>query len=141
MSNKELDEILSHYKEIHSLVGYTVSCSKNDYVAYVKRGKKIVYKSREYYNPNDCVSNLLDKLAELTGGNKLAKVIANKTQLKSVGIDEDLTDKVVTAFDIDKYNGIGGKCSRIVADTQFEWLSEKGINADYLIPTKWLEFI
>lgn len=70
----------------------------------------------------------------------LAEVTATMPQLEEIGIDEDITHKLVRVYDIDKYNGIYPNCSRIVVDNEFEWLAKKGINVDYIIPTMWLSF-
>ena len=49
MSNKELDKILSHYKEVHGLVGYTVSCSKIIVMDAVKKPDPDLYS--DYRDP------------------------------------------------------------------------------------------
>jgi hypothetical protein len=46
----------------------------------------------------------------------------------------------VKVYDIDKYGGMYPPCSKIIVDSQFEWLKEKGIDADYIFPTRWLQF-
>jgi len=72
--------------------------------------------------------------------NRLAIVTATIEQLIEIGINEDITGKEVTVYDIDKYTGMYPPCSRIVVDNKFDWLAAKGINLDYIFPTRWLSF-
>jgi hypothetical protein len=69
---------------------------------------------------------------------RIGVVTATIQQLAEIGIDEDIVGKEVKVYDIDKYGGMYPPCSRIVVDNQFEWLAKKGINADYIFPTRWL---
>jgi len=69
-----------------------------------------------------------------------AVVTATIEQLSEIGIDEDITNKKVKVYDIDKYIGMYQPCSRIIVDNKFDWLAAKGINADYIFPTRWLSF-
>lgn len=71
---------------------------------------------------------------------RLAVVTATIEQLAEIGIDEDITGKEVKVYDVDKYGGMYPPCSRIVVDNKFDWLAAKGINADYIFPTRWLSF-
>jgi hypothetical protein len=71
---------------------------------------------------------------------RLATVDATVAQLKEIGVEEDLGGKEVKVYDIDKYGGMYAPCSGIIVDNQFEWLREKGVNADYIFPTRWLKF-
>lgn len=71
---------------------------------------------------------------------RLAVVTATIEQLAEIGIDEDITGKEVKVYDVDKYGGMYPPCSRIVVDNKFQWLAAKGINADYIFPTRWLSF-
>ena len=73
-------------------------------------------------------------------GFRIATVNATISQLKEIGIDEDLNGREVKVYDIDKYGGMYPPCSKIIVDNQFEWLKEKGIDADYIFPTRWLQF-
>ena len=69
---------------------------------------------------------------------RIAIVTATISQLAEIGIDEDLAGKEVKVYDVDKYGGMYPPCSRIVVDNKFDWLAAKGINADYIFPTRWL---
>jgi hypothetical protein len=65
---------------------------------------------------------------------------ATVDQLSEIGITEDINGKQVEVYDIDKYRGERNLCSRIVVDSKFYWLGEKGLNVDYIIPTSWIVF-
>ncbi len=73
----------------------------------------------------------------------MAKAIVTATieQLEQMGISGDITGEEVEVYDIDKFNGIGGLCSRIVTKNRNEFLASKGYISDYLITTKLLKFI
>lgn len=71
---------------------------------------------------------------------KKAKVTATLSQLKEIGIDEDIVGKIVDVYEIDKFSGMYAPCSRIVVDATFNWLKDKGLNVDYIFPTRWLDF-
>lgn len=69
-----------------------------------------------------------------------ATVDATVSQLREIGAEEDLNGREVKVYDIDKYDGMYAPCSRIVVDSQFEWLKQRGIHVDYIFPTRWLKF-
>ena len=70
-----------------------------------------------------------------------AKITATLAQLKEIGIDEDLVGRDVSVYDIDRYEGMYAPCSMVKLDSMFDNLGRKGINVDYIIPTRWLDFI
>ena len=72
-----------------------------------------------------------------------AIVKATKKQLEEIDINEDLTDKKVIVYDIDQYSGLVHPCSKIIIDSQFEWVKKLNpeIDLDYIIPTIWLKIL
>lgn len=91
--------------------------------------------------------NSKEKRSKRNGGkDNLANVFVEATitatieQLAEIGIDEDITNQKVKVYDIDKYGGMYPPCSRIVVDSKFNWLAKKGIDADYIFPSRWLWF-
>ena len=70
-----------------------------------------------------------------------AKVTATLAQLREIGIDEDLEGREVSVYDIDRYEGMYAPCSMVKVDSMFDNLVKKGVNIDYIIPTRWIEFI
>ena len=70
---------------------------------------------------------------------RLAKVNATISQLIEIGIHEmDIIGKELKVFDIDKYWNGCYNCSTIIygQETKFGFF-----HWDYIIPTKWLDFI
>ena len=69
---------------------------------------------------------------------QLAVVTASIQQLEAIGINHNITNKEVEVLDIDKYVGMYPPCSRILVDSEFEFLETK---IEYIFPTRWLTFI
>lgn len=68
---------------------------------------------------------------------KMATIKTTKEELETIGISYDINDSLAKVFDIDKFYGIGGFCSRIIVNIPEAVIQEQ----EFIVPTTWLKFI